>query len=163
MIVPLSDKRKQQLREASRRWNERNPEKVRAKRNEYRQANPEKVKISASLSSKKQREKNKEKYAMAHKLWREKNKEYVAHKNALRRQRCKMQTPIWNAELTEFVFTEAQSLAKTRSKLFGFSWHVDHTIPLKGINVSGFHVWNNFKVIPAITNMQKHNLFQENV
>jgi hypothetical protein len=159
MIAPLSDKRRQQLREASKRWQQRHPETVKARKQAYKEANPEKVKFSQKLTNQKQREKNKELYALSNKLWREENKEYVAHKNALRRQRSKTQTPMWDAEFTEFVYKEALQLAKARKSLFGFLWHVDHIVPLKGTNVSGLHVWNNFAVIPAKLNMSKHNTF----
>ena len=159
MITPLSDKRKLQLREATRRWRERNPEKVLVMKQAYKEANPEKVKTSAKITNQRQREKNKELYTLKNKAWREDNKEYVAHNNALRRQRNKVQTPMWDEELTSFVYQEALSLAKTRKHLFGFSWHVDHIIPLKGVNVSGLHIWNNFAVIPANMNMKKHNTF----
>jgi len=159
MIKPISEKRKQQIRDAVHRWILRNPEKAKANKQAYREANPEKVKLSQQVTNRKQREKNKEKITLKNKLWREENKEYVLYKNALRRQRNKQQTPMWEEEFTAFVYQEAIRLAKLRKSLTGISWHVDHIVPLKGTTVSGLHVWNNFAVIPAIVNMQKHNTF----
>jgi hypothetical protein len=82
------------------------------------------------------------------------NKEYFYAHNAIRRARCKA---VFDIELTTFVFIEAKKLAGLREKLFGFPWHVDHIIPLRGKLVSGLHVWNNFQVIPKETNLQKGN------
>ena len=62
-----------------------------------------------------------------------------------------------NDELTNFVYEEAQNLRTLRDMLFTFKWHVDHIIPLKGKNVSGLHVWNNFAVIPKVDNLRKGN------
>ena len=60
-------------------------------------------------------------------------------------------------ELTKFVTEEARKLARQRTNITGFQWHVDHVIPLNGITVSGLHVWNNLQVIPASLNYSKRN------
>lgn len=65
----------------------------------------------------------------------------------------------WDVELTEFIFKEAQDLRKLRNKLTYIDWHVDHIIPLKGENVCGLHVWNNFAVIPKVDNLRKGNYY----
>jgi len=74
---------------------------------------------------------------------------------ALRRK--EMYRPIWDAELTLLVTEEAHDLCAKRGALTNFKWHVDHIIPIKGKNVSGFHVWNNLQVIPASVNLSKGN------
>lgn len=61
------------------------------------------------------------------------------------------------SEFDEFVLSEAYHLAEVRSKQFGFDWHVDHMIPLRGKKVSGLHCANNVQVIPASLNMSKGN------
>ena len=38
-------------------------------------------------------------------------------------------------------------------------YHVDHIIPLQGELVSGLHVENNLRAIPALDNLRKHNKF----
>lgn len=62
-------------------------------------------------------------------------------------------------ELTLFVYKEAHELRKLRTNFFGFEWHVDHIIPLKGVNVCGLHIYNNFAVIPKVDNLRKGNCY----
>lgn len=69
-------------------------------------------------------------------------------------------TPHWaNSEFESLVFSEAYDLAKLRKEVFGFEWHVDHIVPLRGRHVSGFHISTNVQVIPAQVNLQKSNKF----
>lgn len=51
------------------------------------------------------------------------------------------------------------SLAQMRSKYSGEDYHVDHIIPLRGKTVSGLHVYDNLRVIPAIVNLSKGNKY----
>lgn len=60
-------------------------------------------------------------------------------------------------ELTQFVTSEAHDLRKRRNQLFGFEWHVDHILPLKGAIVCGLHIWSNLQVIPKVSNLKKGN------
>ncbi len=68
-------------------------------------------------------------------------------------------TPGWFGELDALVVAEAHRLAVLREAATGFKWHVDHEIPLRGVRVSGLHVWNNLRVIPAKDNIVKRNHF----
>jgi hypothetical protein len=68
-------------------------------------------------------------------------------RNAQRRGRVKQATPKW-AEL---------DLIKEFYKNCPEGYHVDHIIPLKGINVSGLHTLNNLQYLPAKDNMKKSN------
>ncbi len=75
------------------------------------------------------------------------------------RRRAKNKCPQWDRDFTDFVFKEARLLAKQRERHTNFKWHVDHIVPLNGKIVSGFHVWNNFQVIPATLNVRKNNKY----
>jgi len=74
-----------------------------------------------------------------------------------RRLSKEQRTPNWLNENDIWMIKEAYDLAALRTKLFGFSWHVDHIIPLQGKTVSGLHVPTNLQVIPWLDNIRKHN------
>lgn len=84
-------------------------------------------------------------------------KEYSRTKATNRCTRAKQARVLWDKELTDFVYKEAHELRRLRNSLLNFEWHVDHIIPLKGANVCGLHVWNNFAVIPKVNNLRKGN------
>lgn len=69
-------------------------------------------------------------------------------------------TPTWLNEDDYWLIAQAYELAALRTKLFGFSWHVDHILPLKGKAVSGLHVPNNLQVLPGLQNIAKNNKFE---
>jgi len=76
-----------------------------------------------------------------------------------RRQQTKrlMRCPKWLTSDDHWVIEQAYELAALRTKMFGFSWHVDHILPLQGKIVSGLHVPTNLQVIPAVDNIRKGN------
>ena len=81
-------------------------------------------------------------------------------KNALtakRRARIKTASLLIGDEWNEFVCREMYELSHERTQETGISWHVDHIVPLQGRTVSGFHVWYNLQVIPAVINQRKNN------
>jgi hypothetical protein len=90
------------------------------------------------------------------------DKSHKAYRSALKssnRAKRIQRLVSWDNELTTFVFEEAVRLCDLRKKATGYSWHVDHVVPLNGRRVSGLHVWNNFAVIPAAQNMSKGNRY----
>jgi hypothetical protein len=80
--------------------------------------------------------------------------------NDAKRRAAKMhRTPAWLSEDDHWITEQAYELAVLRTKLFGFSWHVDHVIPLQGKLVSGLHVPINLQVIPWRDNVSKANKY----
>ena len=109
---------------------------------EWRKSNPEKYREQAAKSKKGTRVRFADR---------------INADNASRRTEVRRATPPW-AE--KFFIAEAYHIAKVREKTFGFKWHVDHIIPLRGKKVCGLHVHNNLQVIPAQVNLKKHASFQ---
>ena len=81
---------------------------------------------------------------------------------ATRKQQAKrlMRCPKWLTSDDHWMIQQAYELAALRTKVFGFSWHVDHIVPLQGKLVSGLHVPHNLQVIPGIENVRKANYFE---
>lgn len=80
--------------------------------------------------------------------------ERFAAREAARRARKFSSTPAW---ANEFFVEEAYALAKLRTKVFGFAWHVDHIVPLNSKKVCGLHTHSNLQVIPGAENISKGN------
>jgi hypothetical protein len=84
------------------------------------------------------------------------NCESIYARNQERTATQKRQTPSW---ANRFIISEIYDCARLRTKLTGVKHHVDHIVPLKGKNVSGLHVENNLRVVPARLNLLKSNHF----
>ena len=105
-------------------------------------------------------ERNK-KHSLAQKRsYRQANKGAVNALVAKRKVHIKQATPSWVDSEELWFIKEVYLLAALRTKMFGFSWHVDHIVPLQGKLVSGLHVPENMRVIPAIENIKKKNKFE---
>ena len=158
--------------EASQKRRKANPEKTKAhaaKSNAKQKANPEAA-AKKRASDTAYRIANKEKVTAKIKEWRSKNIElvreytkkckaknsYVVVANTAKRRNGKdKRTPAWLTKDDHWMMREAYKLAALRTKMFGFSWHVDHVIPLHGKNASGLHVPLNLQVIPGAENVRK--------
>lgn len=92
--------------------------------------------------------------------WQRNNLQIFALNTAKRRAAKIKRSPTWLTEDDKWLIKEIYDLATVRSKHFGFSWHVDHIIPLQGKTVSGLHVPQNMQVIPGVHNIAKHNMFE---
>lgn len=152
------------------------------KRRDTYQIDPGKSQLSSNnwkkKNSERQREylagyraENKEKRNSESKEWRLSNKVHVSEYNKkytasnysaalarsnLRHARKKTQAPIWR---DEFVIAEIYDLCVLRNRHTNIKWHVDHIVPLTSKIVSGLHVEFNLRVIPALHNLQKRNLW----
>ena len=127
-------------------------EEKRAYQRAYAAARPEETKLKSKLFY----EKNPNYY----KQFRQKYPEKVNAKEAKRKTAKMNRTPPWLTEDDFWLIEQAYDLAAKRTQMFGFSWHVDHIIPLQGKIVSGLHVPLNLQVIPASINTSKQNKFE---
>jgi hypothetical protein len=125
------------------------------KQHEYIEANREQV----NSKNKEYRLKNLDKCRNLTKNWKIDNKSKVIALNGKRRASVRNALPKWLTEDELWMIEQAYELAQLRSKVFGFKWHVDHVIPLKGKNVCGLHTPYNLQVIPAKENLKKGNFF----
>ena len=154
--------KKTRFKKGNKTWNtglkyERLPkEQKEAKRKAWTDANKDKI-YQTGLAWKKA---NPERVAEIGKKSRLKNLGRVYANNAKRRADRINRTPKWLTKDDFWMIKEAYELATLRTKLFGFSWHVDHIIPLKGKNVSGLHVITNLQVIEGMLNIMKNNKFE---
>lgn len=131
-------------------------EEIKAHQKAWRVQNKEKIKAN----TKKWREDNPEAFKAMQKRTRKKNAARVNAANNKRRADKLQRTPKWITKDDLWLIKEAHELAVLRSKLFGFDWHVDHIIPLKGKTVSGLHVPTNIQVIEGKINIMKNNKFE---
>lgn len=149
----------------SRAWLAANKERAAIRKKEYRLQNKERIAAqvaayfkanSAAILSniKKWQQKNKERVAVFKAKYRQEKRDYYVQKCAERRAIKLRAKPEW---ANDFFISEAYALAALRTKLLGFSWHVDHIVPLRSKKVCGFHVHNNLRVIPALENIRKKN------
>jgi len=95
---------------------------------------------------------NKEHCSLRTSTWKQVNKDKVNLSTALRRKRIRLNKPKW---ANDFFLEEAYLLAKLRTDVTRFEWHVDHIQPLRGKDVCGLHAETNVQVIPAILNYKK--------
>lgn len=137
-----------------------------------------KAKARRQLETPEQRAVRLEKARIKAALWREQNPDHAGAKESKkkyansirgktkknaesgkRRASLLQRTPKWLTDDDHWIMEQAYELATLRTKMFGFSWHVDHIIPLRGKYASGLHVPTNLQVIPYIENLRKHSRF----
>lgn len=122
----------------------------------YRAANKEQCRATIEAWSARNPEKVK---AYAKKTKALNSGRIVAH--TVKRRLAKIKrTPVWLTADDYWMIEQAYELAALRTKMFGFSWHVDHILPLQGKNVSGLHTPYNMQVIPGAENVRKSNSFE---
>ena len=140
-----------------RAWKKANPEKVKEMNRKYGETHRE------ILSAKSLRwiRANPKRAAEVSRKSRLKNKARVLANKAKHRACKRQRTPKWVDKDHLWLIKEAYDLAVLRTKLTGFSWHVDHIIPLNGKTVSGLHVIENLQVIPGKENLLKNNKYAE--
>ncbi len=150
----------------AKKWAEANPERKRANGAEWRVANADKLKAdhaawyAANAQYARQRmadwhKANVERRKQTSAQWREAN---PGRSLALSRKKkaAKIQrTPPWaDNDKIAAIYEEAAALRQA-----GEDVHVDHIVPLQGALVSGLHVHNNLRIVPASENLKKRNKF----
>lgn len=110
--------------------------------------------------SKKYRELNKERINTLNRRYKKQNVSKIKANAANRRASKLQRTPKWVLAEELWLIKEIFDLATLRTKLHGFSWHVDHIIPLQGKLVSGLHTPFNLQVIPWVENITKGNRYE---
>lgn len=166
----VSRKCVQCAKDAALAWNKANPDKFKANSKKYREnhreeesarsknwrtKHPDRVKAN----NEKWQEANWVKYLGISSSWKRRNRGHVNAKTKERRLAQIQRTPKW---LTDQDFADIKKfydLAYELSQAYGFPWHVDHIIPLKGKTVSGLHVVDNLQIIPGSENSRKGNRF----
>lgn len=115
-------------------------------------------KVEILQKAKKYRESNREEVNLRVREWRLVNKHVTRTYSKVRELKERRALPAWaNLEKIKDIYKDRQLL----SEMTGIEHHVDHIIPLRGKLVSGLHVENNLRIIPAIENLSKNNQFLE--
>jgi hypothetical protein len=139
----------------------KNAELLKQKRREAYAANPDKEKLVARVRSAEWRKNNPahEGVKAAKKAYKQNNPGKINAATVARRAAKLQRTPSWLTADDFWMMEQAYELAALRTRIFGFSWHVDHVVPLQGRFVSGFHAPYNLQVIPGVENVSKSNKF----
>jgi hypothetical protein len=139
----------------------KNAETLKAKRRLAYAANREAEKAVAKVRSAEWRKNNPDHAGakQAKTKWKQDNPGKVRADMVKRRAAKLQRTPAWLSKDDCWMLEQAYELAALRTKLFGFSWHVDHVLPLQGKKVFGLHVPTNVQVIPGVDNVRKANRF----
>ena len=151
-----AQKNKAKAYEKTKKWRAANPQKWKEQRQRYNKKYPDSI-VAKVLKWKKA---NPERAAEISRKTRLKNKARVLATKAKYRASKRNKTPIWVDKEHLWLIKQAYELAILRTKQFKFLWHVDHIIPLNGVNVSGLHVIENIQVIPAAENLLKNNKYE---
>jgi hypothetical protein len=151
--MPYSDPKDPRKLQRVNAWSKANPEKVKAAKRKYAENNKEACRQRIAAW----REANKEKMDAARKAWNLLNKHKLQATVRKRQAAKSKRTPAWLSRDDHWFMEEMYDLAIRRTQALGFSWHVDHIVPLQGATVCGLHVPWNLQVIPAIENCKKGN------
>jgi hypothetical protein len=127
-----------------------------ARSNAYRKNNMPKIRTIAANY----REKNRERINAYSSSWVKSNRLNSTLNTAKYRSAKLQRTPAWLTEFDLLRIKCVYQVAAMRSRESGYVWHVDHIIPLQGVFVSGLHVPDNLRVIPATENKRKSNLHE---
>jgi len=144
---------KENQKRLAKEWYEKNKDRAKENARQWALNNPDKRKEII----RKWREENIEQYKATNRNWTSKNQDRKTAIEGKRRSSKLLRTPKWlTADDIEHM-RALYSLAAMFQRESGIMYHVDHIIPLQGKLVSGLHVPNNLRVIPAVDNLKKSN------
>jgi|LakMenEpi03Aug12_release.lakeMendotaPanAssembly.Ray.scaffolds.fasta_scaffold02469_20 hypothetical protein len=103
---------------------------------------------------------NPERRRNARTKWAANNKAQDAQCKLTNRMARSRRLPGWLTVDDLWLIAQIYGLSQLRTKVTGFAWNVDHILPLNGRKVSGLHVPDNLRVIPARDNFSKNNRFE---
>ena len=146
---------KENLKRLQREWYLRNRELTKARAKAWAEANPDRRQEILA----KNREEHREERNAYNRAWFAENSDKRAAYEAKRRATLLQRTPQWLTEDDLWMIEQAYDLAKARTEMLGFEWHVDHVVPLQGKRVSGLHTPGNLAVIPGAENCRKNSRF----
>lgn len=127
-------------KEYDKRHIEKNPERIK-KLNQWRLSNPDRLREV--------REK-----------WYSDNPQKNRFYSSKWRKECRKATPLWaNWEKIAAIYDESIAI----SKKTGIPHHVDHIVPVQGKNITGLHVHQNLRIIPATENVKKRAKVDEDL
>ena len=165
-VIDKSERRREQRREQRKRAKERRhalglpiarTEQAiatrKAAKKRYKERYKEKLMLQRINVAPEIREKRRLRAIECAKAHRQAHRDYYRVINAIKKGKRRYLFRESN-DFDKFVFVEAHYLRLLRDTLFGFSWHVDHIIP---ISKGGTNAYDNIQVVPAIWNMKKGN------
>jgi len=91
--------------------------------------------------------------------WQQNNRDKSNAKEAKYRASKSRRMPHWITEDHMKAIRSIYSQAKEMTQQTGIVHHVDHIVPLRGVNVSGLHVPWNLQILSMSENCSKSNRF----
>lgn len=144
---------KENQKRLAKEWYERNKELAKERSRQWALDNPEK-RAEAIV---KWREENRDKHNLANRNWNSRNQDKKTAYEAKRRSAKLQRTPGWLTPCELERIQALYSIAAMFTRESGIEHHVDHIVPLQGESVSGLHVYNNLRILPATENLKKSN------
>lgn len=149
-------------------WEEANPGRKTARTIASQKRHPDRVKAQQKAVRERTREKraeamkawyaaNKDRMRELNRAWVEANRGKLYAKQSARRAKMQQATPAWLTQEHLAQMAKMYDEARALTLSTGVKHHVDHIVPLNGVNVSGFHVPWNLRVVSAAENVRKKN------